>query len=77
MGQLQRNEHWLIIKLRDGTEFFGYYGRQSFASSDGERDIYVEQVFDRDGEGSWIPLPQGLWVQVSEIVTIEFLPVER
>lgn len=73
----QRDEHWLIIKLKDGTEFLGYYGRQSFASSDGERDIYVEQVFDRDGDGPWVPLPQGLWVQVSEISTIEFLPVER
>ncbi|TPK65566.1 hypothetical protein FJ546_10295 [Mesorhizobium sp. B2-4-19] len=73
----QRNEHWLIIRLKDGTVFHGYYGMGSFASSDGERDIYLEQIFDRDELGTWVPLPQGMWVQVSEVSTIEFLPVSR
>jgi hypothetical protein len=75
----ERNEHWLIITLKNETKFLGYYGQKSFASSDGERDIYMEQVFEREGEDDepWKPLPQGLWVQVSEISTIEFLPVQR
>jgi len=73
----QRNEHWLIIKMKDGTTFYGYFGRRSFASSDGERDIYVEQVFDFNDQGNWKPLAQGVWVQACEIATIEFMAVDR
>ncbi|MBZ9846427.1 DUF6338 family protein [Mesorhizobium sp. CA14] len=73
----QRTEHWLIIKLKDGTIFHGYYGLKSFASSDNERDIYVEQIFSRNRAGSWIPMPNGLWVQAAEVSTIEFLDIDR
>lgn len=73
----QRNESWIIVKLKDGTIFHCYFGNRSFASSDEERDIYAEAIFDRDESGRWIPMNQGLWVPASEISTIEFLPVDR
>ncbi|MHC2792576.1 hypothetical protein ACVINZ_001588 [Mesorhizobium jarvisii] len=73
----QRTEHWLIIKLKDGTVFQGYYGPKSFASSDDDRDIYVEQIFERDVEGKWVPMPNALWVQASEVSTIEFLDIQQ
>ncbi|MER9352841.1 DUF6338 family protein [Mesorhizobium sp. M0514] len=73
----QRTEHWLIITLKDGTVFHGYYGRRSFASSDNDRDIYVEQIFSRGRGGSWVPMPNGLWVQASEVSTLEFLDIDR
>lgn len=75
----QRDEQWLIVKLTDETKFYCYYGGGSFASSDGERDLYVEQIYDFDGNGNWTPLVQGqgLWVPASQVSTIEFLPVRR
>ncbi|TGP50427.1 hypothetical protein EN873_25000 [bacterium M00.F.Ca.ET.230.01.1.1] len=73
----QRTEHWLVITLKDGTVFHGFYGLKSFASSDDERDIYVEQTFNRNRAGNWIPTPNGLWVQAAEVSTIEFLDVDR
>ncbi|BCG80103.1 DUF6338 family protein [Mesorhizobium sp. 113-3-3] len=73
----QRTEHWLIITLKDGTLFHGFYGRKSFASSDNDRDIYIEQIFSLGRGGRWIPMPNGLWVQTSEVSTIEFLDIDR
>ncbi|AZO11196.1 hypothetical protein EJ074_20465 [Mesorhizobium sp. M3A.F.Ca.ET.080.04.2.1] len=75
----QRTEHWVVVKLKDDTCFYGYYGRRSFASSDEERDIYIEQVFLRGDQpdAKWVPTKNGLWVQASEISTIEFLDVDR
>ena len=38
-----RTEHWVLVTLKDGTRFAGFYGAKSFtASSLGERDIYIQ-----------------------------------
>lgn len=72
------NDCWMLVVLKDGTRFAGYYGLQSFATSDQkERDLYIERVFDLDGDNNWIQTNKSAFVVGGEIRSIEFLPVTK
>lgn len=67
---------WVLITLKDDTKFAGYLGLRSFISSDpGERDIYVEHVYDITDAGEWLDVGQKpVLITSGEIRTIEFWP---
>lgn len=75
-----RKAEWVIVKLRDGTYFRGWYGAESFASSDpSDRDIFIQQVFVErdDGNQQWDATNRSAYIAGSEISTIEFIdPIE-
>lgn len=72
------NDCWVLVVLKDGTRFAGYYGLQSFASSDQkERDLYIENVFDLDDNDKWIPTNKSVFLVGGEIRSIEFWPVAK
>ncbi|SDZ68592.1 hypothetical protein SAMN05421736_1371 [Evansella caseinilytica] len=64
---------WVIITLKDDSTVYGFYGKNSFASSiPNERDIYVEVTYDFE-DNKWIPDERsvGIWIPQSEIKHIE------
>ena len=67
---------WVLVTLKDGTRFGGFCGPESFMSSDpGERDIYIQWIYEIDDEGRWhAPNERGLFVAAGEVRTIEFWP---
>ncbi|MGO4639592.1 DUF6338 family protein [Mesorhizobium sp. 2RAF45] len=72
----QRKAEWVIVKLKDGTYFRGWYGAESFASSEpGDRDIYIQQIFveREDGDKLWDETNRSAYIAGSEISTIEFI----
>lgn len=69
---------WVFITLKSGTEFAGFWGGESFASSDSkERDIYISEIFEFSGEKPWKPTGKGLFIAAGEIRTIEFIPLAK
>ncbi len=69
---------WVFVVLKNDTKFAGLFGGHSFASTDkGERDIYIEQVFDVDDSNKWTATKKGLLIGAGEIRTIEFWPLEQ
>lgn len=61
--------------LKDGTEFTGLLGPDSFISSNpNERDLYVQKLFERDDDGNWLETEKSLYVGKDEIRTVEFWP---
>jgi hypothetical protein len=69
---------WVFITLKSGTQFAGFWGGQSFASSDAkERDLYISEVFEFSGDEPWRPTGKGLFIAAGEIRTIEFTPVKQ
>lgn len=69
---------WLVVRLKDGSSVLGYYGGNSFASSDpSERDVYIERVYLAGTEGRWQPTKNGILLQSSQIASIEFMEIEE
>ncbi len=68
-------EQWVLVTLKDGTRFAGFYGAQSFTSSSpDERDMYIQWVYDINEDGT-LSLPdneRGVLISAGEIRTIEF-----
>lgn len=73
----RHHERWVIITLKDETKFGGYFGRNSFASSDPkERDLFIEKIYVIEDDNTWTESGnKGLLVSQQEIRTMEFLPV--
>jgi hypothetical protein len=68
-------QEWILVVLQDGTEFAGYFGEKSFASSDtDERDLYIELVYDIGENDVWTQRRNGVLIPGREIRTIEFWP---
>jgi len=67
---------WLLVTLKDGTRYAGYYSSDSFSSTDQtERDLYIEGVYDLDSCDRWSPANgKSLLVASGEISRIEFWP---
>ena len=67
-------EQWVLVTLKDGTRLAGLYGSQSFTSSTpGERDMYIERVYDIDDTGTlFLTNEKGVLIAAGEISTIEF-----
>ena len=69
---------WVFITLKNGTEFAGFWGGNSFASSDSkERDLFISEVFDFSEGGPWRPTGKSLFVGAGEVRTIEFTPIDH
>lgn len=69
--------HWMIVTLKDGSKVYGYFGGLSLASSsDSERDIFIEQMYNLDEEERWISLNEGRGVLIirDQISCVEFWP---
>jgi len=68
---------WVVVTLKDGSVIAGVFGPNSFASSEpGERDIYIEKVYNIPQDGPWTPAPrgQGVLIPHGEIRCVEFFP---
>ena len=70
---------WVLVTLKDDTRFAGFYGPESFSSSDpDERDIYLERIYDIDDKANWSPRGEnGVLIASDEIQTIEFWPYKE
>jgi hypothetical protein len=65
---------YLLITLEDGSRVAGLFGFDSLAASKPEeRDIFIEEIYEFDGETQWIPrVPkQGILVPYKSIKYIE------
>lgn len=72
-----RSPEWVFIVLKNGTKFAGFFGKNSFASSDGkDRDLYIQETYDVDENNRWTPRESGTLFVADEISTIEFFPIE-
>ncbi|NSX54304.1 DUF6338 family protein [Parasulfitobacter algicola] len=66
---------WIIVTLKSSEPIFGYFGTESFASSDLEkRDIYIEKVLD----DKWNVIgtddyQRGIWIHEDEILSVEII----
>ena len=73
-------EQWVLVTLKDGTRFAGFYGAQSFTSSSlDERDMYLQWVYDIHEDGTLSPPDdeRGVLIAAGEIRTIEFWPYKE
>ncbi|MFA7441273.1 MAG: DUF6338 family protein [Sphingomonadaceae bacterium] len=69
---------WTLATLKDGTRWAGFMGQQSFISSDpGERDIYIQQVYEIGDDNSWTPRTSSVWIAHGEIQSLEFWPDKK
>ncbi len=70
-------ESWVIITLKDGRTVAGLFGARSVASSDPEnRDLFVEKIYDLNGD-EWIDAGEkSALIMSGEISTIEFIAPE-
>lgn len=49
-----RDAHWVIARLKGGVIVRGLFGENSMAGSQaGQRDLFVEKVYEEDAGGSW------------------------
>jgi Family of unknown function (DUF6338) len=71
---------WVLATLIDGSHVAGYFGAESFASSEHDaRDIYLEGIYTLNDAGPWTENPRnaGGWIRGSEIRHLEFRAVEN
>jgi len=74
-SSLPRGGLFVMVTLKGDQTVAGFFGRNSFASSDtGERDIYIEEEYDVAETGEWMPRSAqvGIFIPASEIRYIEF-----
>lgn len=65
----------VIVVLEDGTEIRGFWAGKSFAADDcDERDIYIQEVYNVNEEGTWNKADKtdGILVIKDKIKLIEF-----
>jgi hypothetical protein len=70
-------ETLVTITLKDGSRVYGWCGAGSFIGSNPkDRDLFIEQVYDLDEEGTWrLNTPgKGIYITGGEVLTIEFIP---
>lgn len=73
----KRGIYRVLVHLKDGRKIGGNYSYESYTSSyPDERDIYIEQLWEVDDNGSFIqPIErsEGMWITGEEILEIEFI----
>lgn len=70
-----RGGMFIMVTLKSGEQVAGLFGSNSFASSDSEeRDLYIEEEYNVDGNGQWQARQERVGVLISqeEIKFIEF-----
>ena len=72
-------EAWILVTLKDGTRFAGWYSASSFSSSDpNERDVYIDPAYALGANDEWIPRPgASLLIGAGEVQTINFWDPNR
>jgi len=77
----KRDASLMLVTLVDGSEVRGWFGNESFASSDlDERDIFIEKVYLKlIGNEQWIANPEnnGIYISKNLIKHIEFFSVKN
>jgi len=75
-----RDESFLIIVFKDGTNVYGFFGQDSLAASDPNRsDIFLERLYDVGDGGQWsesVPSRSAL-IALDDIRSIEFVPIPK
>ena len=74
-SKIPRGGMFVMVTLTSGESVAGFFGPNSFASSDGgERDIYIEEEYTVDDAGRWATRESkvGILIPVKEIRHIEF-----
>ena len=68
----------IIVKLKDGSIIYGLYSTKSYASGiQDERDLYIEEIFDVEGDSlSIIPDSDGVLIKSDQISMIEFRKID-
>jgi hypothetical protein len=70
-----RGGMFVMVTLEDGEMVAGFFGTNSFASSDtAERDLYIEEEYTVNEQGRWESRPEkvGILIPVKGIRYIEF-----
>ncbi|MGL3208294.1 DUF6338 family protein [Bradyrhizobium sp. BR 1433] len=68
---------WVLVTLKSGTRFAGWWAGRSFASdAPSERDLLIEQVYEIPDDGPWTPTRKSVLIMSGEMQTIEFIPQE-
>jgi len=67
-------EQWVLVTLKDGRQIAGFFGQNSFSSSDPkERDVYIERIYDLSDDGKWSQRGDtGILIASDEVQTVEF-----
>ena len=70
---------WVLVTCKDGTKVAGFFGCNSFVSTDqNERDMYIERVYDLDEEDRWKDAgDRGILILGSEISSVNFWPYKE
>lgn len=66
---------WVLVTLEDGTKAMGYLGRGAAVISDtGERDLYLQTLYQADADEVWrkVPRSKGVLISGKGIRSIEF-----
>jgi hypothetical protein len=74
-SKVPRGGMFIMVTLTNGDRVAGFFGNNSFASSDAkERDLYIEEEYTVTEEGEWETRPEkvGILIPVKEISYIEF-----
>jgi len=68
---------FVLITLKDGSEIRGFWGYNSFASSDSDmQDVFIEKAYIKSVDsGQWIDNPEnnGIYISKDMIRLIEFI----
>jgi hypothetical protein len=70
-----RDDCYVLVTLTNGDYVAGYYGSDSFASSDGgERDLYIQEALDWNEEQGWKERTErtGILLLAREIRHVQF-----
>ena len=70
---------FVLVTIKDGGPIAGYCGDASFTSSTpGERDLYLEKVYEIDEEGAWQDAGQrSILIKADEVRFIEFITPDQ
>jgi hypothetical protein len=69
---------WVRVHLRDGTLIGGHFGPASFADDAGEKDIYLERVYNLNAVGDFedeVVNTAGVWISHDVISHVMFYNV--
>ena len=65
---------FLIVTLKDGSQFSGAFGATSFAGDSESKDLYLQEAYTITEDGEWMkqPTTDGVWLRGDEIRSVEF-----
>jgi len=71
----KQEARWLLVTLKDGAQVAGFFGSESFASSDpNERDLYLQWIYQvsEKGDRERVTNSDGMLIKGEEIRHVEF-----